>query len=351
MQTNRSGTPAPVGVLANPIPMTSLGVTQTFTPEQIRDRLAALTEPFPSQLIEWRVTNTTRDRRGNRGQVVAYADPRAYTDRLNAILSPLGWTREYTVQTVQNFERPQRGDDGKKETTITAKVLVTCRVTLFGLGTHCGTGEEWATDQNALTRAEAQAFKRTCSCFGLGRYFYDLPRTWVDLDEHNRPLELPRLPDWAMPKRSKNGQEHGKPRNGKPTTPAGGTNGNGNGNHRSGFYKDELVAEIRGLSERIGVSLSHEALRRYGGAEEVERIRDIAKLTMVMERMEDLARGVARLKRAIEAVGEEPYRQFCTEMNLPGDSIDDIPTREVLKRLVERMEALAQRPAAECVQS
>jgi hypothetical protein len=38
-------------------------------------------------------------------------------------------------------------------------------------------------------------------------------------------------------------------------------------------------------------------------------------------------------------------------MNLPGDLIDDIPTREVLKRLVERMEALAQRPAAECVRS
>ena len=79
MQTNASGTPAPVGALANPIPMTSLGVTQTFTPEEIRDRLAALTQPFPPELIEWRVTNTTRDRRGSRGQVVAYADPRAYT--------------------------------------------------------------------------------------------------------------------------------------------------------------------------------------------------------------------------------------------------------------------------------
>jgi hypothetical protein len=67
--------------------------------------------------------------------------------------------------------------------------------------------------------------------------------------------------------------------------------------------------------------------------------------------MEDLARGVARLKRAIEAVGEEPYRQFCTEMNLPGDLINDIPTREVLKWLVERMEALTQRPAAKGVPS
>ena len=38
-------------------------------------------------------------------------------------------------------------------------------------------------------------------------------------------------------------------------------------------------------------------------------------------------------------------------MNLPSDSINDIPTREVLKRLVERMEAPSRHPAAECVQS
>jgi len=293
--------------------------------------LAALTQPFPLELVEWRVTNTTRDHRGSRGQVVAYADQRAYTDRLNAIVTPLGWTREYTVQTVQNFERPQKNGDNGRETTITAKVLVTCRVTLFGLGSHSGTGEEWATDENALTRAEAQAFKRACSCFGLGRYFYDLPRTWVELDEHNRPLQAPRLPDWAIPKQSRNG----KP---KPGT-------NGSGNHRHNLYRDELVAEIRKLSDQIGVSLSREVLGRFTGADDVERVRDIAKLTMVMERMEDLSRGVVRLKRAIEIVGEEPYRQLCAELNLPGDSIDDIPTREVLKRLVERMETFAQRPA------
>jgi len=38
------------------------------------------------------------------------------------------------------------------------------------LGTHSGTGEAWADDENAMTAAEAQAFKRACSCFGLGRY-------------------------------------------------------------------------------------------------------------------------------------------------------------------------------------
>ena len=165
-----------------------------FTLERIQELLVALSEPFDPEVVEWRVTNTS----GKRGQVVAYADQRAYTDRLNDLFTPLGWTRKYAVQTVQNFEVPRKGDG--KNTIITAKVMVTAEVTIHGLGTHAGTGEEWAIDENALTRAEAQAFKRACSCFGLGRYFYDLPRTWVDVDENRRPLELPKLPEWALPK-------------------------------------------------------------------------------------------------------------------------------------------------------
>ena len=102
-QENRLTTAVPPSCKMNGFP----GVSEPLTSAQIRDRLAALTQPFPLELVEWRVTNTTRDHRGSRGQVVAYADQRAYTDRLNAIVTPLGWTREYTVQTVQNFERPQ----------------------------------------------------------------------------------------------------------------------------------------------------------------------------------------------------------------------------------------------------
>ena len=57
-----------------------------------------------------------------------------------------------------------------------------CRLTIDGLGSHSGLGEEWADNENAGTAAEAQAFKRACSCFGLGRYLYDLGGNWVDLD-------------------------------------------------------------------------------------------------------------------------------------------------------------------------
>src|ERR1700730_7223643 len=75
-------------------------------------------------------------------------------------------------------------------------------------------GEEWADNENAGTSAEAQAFKRACSCFGLGRYLYDLGGNWVDLDERKQPLSRPRLPDWALPKRKtdaltcRNGHTH-----------------------------------------------------------------------------------------------------------------------------------------------
>jgi len=40
------------------------------------------------------VMNTTKNRQPARGQVVPYADQRAYTDRLNALFTPAGWTRK-----------------------------------------------------------------------------------------------------------------------------------------------------------------------------------------------------------------------------------------------------------------
>jgi hypothetical protein len=69
--------------------------------------------------IEWRVMNTTKNGQPIRGQIVPYADQRAYTDRLNALFTPAGWTRKYTIHTSANFER-------SKDQKIVAKVMVTC---------------------------------------------------------------------------------------------------------------------------------------------------------------------------------------------------------------------------------
>ena len=100
--------------------------------------LAELEVPFPVDQVLWRVTNTANNR--TRGQVVPYADPRAYTDRLNALVRPQGWTRTYETVTMNNITRTKRNAE-----IVTGKILVTCKVTIDGLGTHSGTGKSGPT--------------------------------------------------------------------------------------------------------------------------------------------------------------------------------------------------------------
>jgi hypothetical protein len=66
--------------------------------------------------------------------------------------SPGGWTRDYKIETMNNITRVQKG-----ETIVSRKVLVTCTVTIIGLWSHAGTGEDWADDDNGMTSVDAAA--------------------------------------------------------------------------------------------------------------------------------------------------------------------------------------------------
>src|SRR5579859_6682963 len=116
---------------------------------ELSDLYRQLSEPFDISEIKWRVTHTNRD--GSRGAVIAFADPRAYTDRLNQLFTPSGWTRNYDVATVSAISRVKRD-----KIVQTGKVLVTCTLTIARLGCHSGSGEEWADEENAMTASEAQ---------------------------------------------------------------------------------------------------------------------------------------------------------------------------------------------------
>jgi hypothetical protein len=81
--------------------------TEDMKPSPEPDALfTQLAEPFDPSEIKWRVTHTNRDR--NRGAVIAFADPRAYTDRLNQLFTPTGWTRTYDVSTVSSVTRMKK---------------------------------------------------------------------------------------------------------------------------------------------------------------------------------------------------------------------------------------------------
>ncbi len=56
--------------------------------QEVATTLSRLEEPFSPNDVKWRVCATSRD--GRKGRVQPYADPRAYTDRLNNVLTASG---------------------------------------------------------------------------------------------------------------------------------------------------------------------------------------------------------------------------------------------------------------------
>lgn len=100
--------------------------------------------------------------KGDRAMALAYADVRAYMNRLDEVCGA-DWSVAYEPW----------GND-----------RLICRLTIGGI-VRCSTGESTnESEKNEIggTVAEAQAFKRACAMFGLGRYLYTLPTGWADFD-------------------------------------------------------------------------------------------------------------------------------------------------------------------------
>jgi hypothetical protein len=91
------------GESASPALVQRTGTQVQFTPDQVKHLVALLEVPFDAHVIEWRVTNTSKGKVNGclRGQVIPYADQRAYTDRLNALFR----SRRLDAQVLCSHER------------------------------------------------------------------------------------------------------------------------------------------------------------------------------------------------------------------------------------------------------
>jgi hypothetical protein len=219
----------------------------------------------------------------------------------------------------------------------TGKVFVTCVLTIPGVGSHSGCGEEWADDPNAMTSAEAQAFKRSCSNFGLGRYFYSFAEMWVDLDEYKHPREIPSLPSWALPQNERRAPvANGKDR--KET-------GNGANFGQKGPLDASVTNKIEGSRRDLGQTLYNNIL---GSVARVRSARDIPNQRIqqeVLKWMESGVRGVAQVRRVAAEIPETEFYGILDDLSIP--RLDEIPNFGVLAKLVERMNgAQSRRPAA-----
>lgn len=294
--------------------------------EQLDEVLQALAIPFDLAVIQWRVTESSDD--GTRGLMLPYADPRAYSDRLNDVFTPAGWSRRYAVQASAPVQRGRRGS--------AAKILVTCEVTIASIGTNSGTGEEWSDKENALTAAEAQAFKRALSCFGLGRYLYDIDGEWVELGEHALPTKIPRLPRWATPNGWLAGLRPKPKRNRHALVRANGHAGNtGRNGAETNGHRQSLIAAIEATENKIGKRLYRGLLKQVARAWSPRQIQETAALEKVLAQMQGAERGLARLEAAQARLAPETVQRVISSFNAPPAKIEDL---QVLHTLVVALE-------------
>lgn len=131
--------------------------------DKMNQTLDELSKPFHPSRITWRPGALTGKK--DKALALAYADLRAYQNRLDEVCG-MEWSVSYTPW----------GD------------RIICHLTINGI-TRSSTGEPDSDSERseiAGTTAEAQAFKRACAMFGLGRYLYNLPSLWVEYDVPNQ---------------------------------------------------------------------------------------------------------------------------------------------------------------------
>lgn len=170
-------------------------------PTELVQKLSA---PFRPEDISWKPQ--TVDYRKKTALAVAYADPRAYVDRLNEVFGVGEWsdTYHFIATPFNKFIRgkkaygTQLATEDKQIPGDKVIVVATLIVKDYGISVS-STGDSDASDDNAATSAEAQAFKRAAMKLGIGRYLYELPKVTAGYD-NGWVGEPPTLPDWALPK-------------------------------------------------------------------------------------------------------------------------------------------------------
>lgn len=133
--------------------------------------------PFNPKRISWRVGSTNKEK--NKGIALAYIDARDVMVRLDEVFGIDGWSDSY------------------QETT-SGRLICTLSVFLNGqwIDKSDGAGD---TQVEGEKGAISDAFKRAAVKFGIGRYLYELPNVWVEIDEYRKLKTIPDLPVWATP--------------------------------------------------------------------------------------------------------------------------------------------------------
>jgi hypothetical protein len=184
-----------------------LTTTEKQTHEQQNKIFIDLAKPFDIEDVYFLPQSVTKD---GMATVAAYADKRAYAERLDIVLGKANWQLKVDPPTIAQFHKEvkdwdNKDENGKFKTKIMSglKVFVVAHVGILNPSGEwvwkSSTGAADTADENSVTTAEAQAVKRAISMWGPGNYFYRLPKQTLPYNKLKGFLSEPSLPDWAIP--------------------------------------------------------------------------------------------------------------------------------------------------------
>jgi len=151
-----------------------------------KEMMKKLQEPFSPDEIEWRVGSTNQDK--TKGLALAYVTNRAIQNRLDEVFGVFGWQNEF---------KEWKGNSQ-----------------ICGISVWDGMGGQWITKWDGSDDSQTEAvkgglsdsMKRAAYQWGIGRYLYKLPQTWVELEPCGKSCKIkkvPSLPAWALPEGTK----------------------------------------------------------------------------------------------------------------------------------------------------
>jgi hypothetical protein len=165
--------------------------------------LRRLSDPFPLEDIEWRVSRSGRNSKGVYAMVLAYITARGVQARLDDVCGPENW----------RLEEPLMLD-------VNGKTAFACGISILLDG-------QWVTKWDVAEPTNVEpakggfsgAMKRAGAQWGIGRYLYRLDETFAEVSETQGSgrqwqyakltekhgggayyWKAPGLPAWAMPK-------------------------------------------------------------------------------------------------------------------------------------------------------
>lgn len=148
------------------------------------DQLRRLADFFPEDDLEWRIGSTTRDNK--KGMALVYVTNRAIMARLDDVCGPGNWQNQY-------MSGPGGG--------------VLCGLSILVDRGDPDRGGEWVTkwdgaentDYEGVKGGLSGSMKRAAVQWGIGRYLYEMPQQWVELDDRKRMKRSPRVPANFLP--------------------------------------------------------------------------------------------------------------------------------------------------------